>query len=91
MSITGFIVLFAVTWFICLWVMLPIGLRTQEDEGERVPGTQSGAPANLRFGRKVFWVTVIASSIWICMIAAIVITGVELINLDVMGVLETTK
>ena len=88
MSITGFFVLFSVTWFVTLWVMLPIGLRTQEDENEVVPGTQSGAPANLRFGHKIKMVTIISTLIWLAMISAIYFSGVELHDLDLLNVLN---
>lgn len=87
MSITGFFVLFAVTWFLCLWVMLPIGLRTQEDENDVVSGTQSGAPANLNFGRKIKMVTIIATLIWLVMISAIYFSGITLVDLDFFNVL----
>lgn len=87
MSITGFFVLFAVTWFLCLWVMLPIGLRTQEDENDVVAGTQSGAPANLNFGRKIKMVTIVATLIWIVMISAIYFSGITIADLDLFNVL----
>ena len=61
MTITAAIVLFAVIWFLTLFVVLPIGLRTQGEDGEVVPGTPSSAPANPRLRRKFFWVTLIAA------------------------------
>ncbi|MAY31868.1 MAG: hypothetical protein CMM86_04625, partial [Rhodovulum sp.] len=38
MTITAAIVLFAVIWFMVLFVTLPVRLRTQGDVGEIVPG-----------------------------------------------------
>ena len=46
MSIVSAIVLYAVLWFLTLFVVLPIRLETQGDRGEIVPGTHAGAPSN---------------------------------------------
>ena len=45
MSIVSAIVLFAVIWFMVLFIVLPIRLETHGDVGERVPGTHAGSPA----------------------------------------------
>ena len=45
MSITGAVVLFAVIWFMVFFIVLPIRFRSQQDEGEIVPGTPASAPA----------------------------------------------
>ena len=46
MGIMSALVLFAVIWFMVLFVTLPIRLKTQGDVGEIVPGTQAGAPVD---------------------------------------------
>ena len=46
MSVVSALVLFAVVWFLVLFVVLPIRLETQGDVGERVEGTHSGAPSS---------------------------------------------
>ena len=46
MTITAAFVLFAVIWFIALLVALPIGLTTQGEAGEVVPGTPASAPVD---------------------------------------------
>ena len=43
MGITAALVLFAVIWFMVLFITLPIRLQTQGDVGEVTPGTQAGA------------------------------------------------
>jgi predicted secreted protein len=75
MGITSAIVLFAVIWFMVMFIALPIGLRTQGDEGEIVPGTQAGAPANFNAKRKILIVTAISAALWV-IIAAIIFSGV---------------
>ena len=47
MNLTGGIVLFAVLWFLTLFIVVLIGQRSQQDAGEVVPGTPAGAPADL--------------------------------------------
>lgn len=58
------IVLYAVIWFLVLFVVLPLRLETQGDRGEIVRGTQAGAPANLNMWKKARLTTVIAAIIW---------------------------
>ncbi len=74
MAITSAIVLYAVIWFMTLLIALPIGLRTQGDENDVVPGTPESAPANLRMGRKLIWVTVITTLIW-APLTALILSG----------------
>ena len=49
-----------ICWWITLFIVLPIGLRTQADENEVVSGTVKSAPARFRFWR-VFLVTTLVS------------------------------
>ena len=85
MSITGAIVLFAVIWFVTLLVVLPIGLRTQGEDGEVVPGTPASAPADARIGRKLFWTTVVAIALWAPLCAFILWGGVTVRDIDFWG------
>ena len=74
MGITSAIVLFAVIWFLVLFIALPIRLETQGDRGEVEPGTHAGAPAEFSFKRKAKLVTVIAVVIW-AVLAGIITSG----------------
>lgn len=73
MSIVSAIVLYAIIWFMVLFVALPIGLRTQGDEGEILPGTHAGSPAQISMKRKAKWVTVWATLIW-ALVAGIIVS-----------------
>lgn len=75
MSIVSGIVLYAVVWFLVLFIVLPIRLVTQGDRGEIVPGTQAGAPADAQMKRKALVTTLVATVIW-AVLAAIIISGV---------------
>lgn len=74
MSITSAAVLYAVVWFMVLFVVLPLRLKTQGDVGEIVPGTPAGAPANLNLRRKLWIVTIAATLIW-AVISGVILSG----------------
>lgn len=85
MNLTGGIVLYAVLWFLTLFVVVPIGQKSQADTGEIVPGTPAGAPANLPVKRKLILTTIISTVIW-AGIAWVIFSGVisreALMNFD---------
>jgi predicted secreted protein len=74
MAITSALVLFAVIWFMLLFIVLPLRLTTQEEAGERVPGTPLSAPMQPHLKRKAKIITLIALPIWIA-VCAIILTG----------------
>ncbi len=74
MGPTSALVLFAVIWFMTLFVVLPLRLKTQGDVGEIVPGTQAGAPHDLNMRRKLK-ITTIASVMIFAVLATIIISG----------------
>ncbi len=85
MTITSVIVLFAVIWFMVLFIALPIGLRTQGDEGKIVPGTHAGAPADLKMWRIAGRVTLVSVVLWMA-IAGIILSGwITVADLDWFG------
>ncbi len=85
MSVTSALVLYAVTWFMVLFVTLPLRLRTQGDEGKIVPGTHAGAPANLNLKRTFLIVTAVALVLW-AIIAGVIISGaITVEDLDIFN------
>ncbi|MFC3169881.1 MULTISPECIES: DUF1467 family protein [Paracoccus] len=85
MNLTGGIVLFAVLWFLTLFIVVLIGQRSQQDAGAIVPGTPAGAPADLRWKRKLIWTTAVTALIW-AVIASVILGGfvtrADIANLD---------
>ncbi|MEM9031958.1 MAG: DUF1467 family protein [Pseudomonadota bacterium] len=75
MSIVSAIVLYAVIWFMVLFVVLPIRLETQGDRGEVEPGTPAGAPAEFDFRRKARLVSLVSGVLWVA-IAGVIFSGV---------------
>lgn len=86
MTITAAIVLFAVIWFMVLFIVLPLRLTTQGDAGDVVPGTHRSAPSDgAIIGRKARITTLIAVALW-CLLAGIIVSGViEVRDLDWFG------
>ena len=56
--------IFFVLWWIVLFVTLPFGVRSQQEDGETIPGSDPGAPIASRMGRKLIWTTVISAVIF---------------------------
>ncbi len=75
MGITSAIILYVVIWFMVMFVTLPIGLRTQGDEDDVVPGTHPGSPANFKLRRTMIIVTLVTTVLFV-IIAAIILSDV---------------
>lgn len=82
MTITAAIVLYAICWFMTLFITLPLRLRTQGDEGEVVPGTPAGAPADFKPKRVAIIVTIWGTLIWAIIAAVIVFGGLSIREMD---------
>jgi predicted secreted protein len=64
MSFTSGLVMFAVLWFLILLMILPLGVRSQQEAGEIVPGTPPGAPAGDFLRRKLIWTTILTTLVF---------------------------
>ena len=85
MTITAAIVLYAVIWFMTLFIVLPLRLRTQGDVGEIVPGTHASAPHDFRPGRTAWIVTLWATGLWIVIASVILWGGITVRDIDWAG------
>ena len=85
MAVISAIVLFAVIWFICLFVALPIKIRSQYESGKVVPGTPPSAPSDPMLKAKLKWTTVAAVVIWLPLAALISSGMVSVSDIDVFG------
>ena len=72
MTISAAFVLFAVIWFLTLFILLPLNIRTQNDHGKISKGTAPSAPLNPRLKSKMFWTTIITVLIWVPVCATII-------------------
>ncbi len=65
MTISAALVLFAIIWFLTLFIMLPLNIKTQNENGTIAQGTPPSAPTNPNVKTKMMWTTVIATLIWL--------------------------
>ncbi|MEM8742676.1 MAG: DUF1467 family protein [Pseudomonadota bacterium] len=85
MSITSIIVVYAVSWFMCLFIVLPLRLTTQNDTGEIAPGTAPSAPSADVMRRKIILTTLIATVVWAVLCAIIMLEVLTVADLDVFN------
>ncbi|HLH86842.1 MAG TPA: DUF1467 family protein [Xanthobacteraceae bacterium] len=63
MTWTTALAIYFVAWWIVLFMVLPFGVRSQQEAGEVVPGTDPGAPVMPRLVRVVVWTTIISAAL----------------------------
>jgi len=64
MPVTTAIAIFFLIWWVVLFAVLPWRIRSQQEGGEIVPGTDPGAPAIPRLLRKLVWTTGVSAVIF---------------------------
>ncbi|MFD2251513.1 putative secreted protein [Pseudochelatococcus lubricantis] len=62
-SVVGMLALYFIIWWITLFAILPLGVRSQWED-EVVPGTEPGAPQRPKMWRKALITTVVAAVIF---------------------------
>ena len=65
MSVTLGIAIYIVIWWTVLFAVLPIGVRTQGEDGVIVPGTPASAPTAPRLLRVVIITTAITTALFL--------------------------
>lgn len=88
MNITAALVLFAVTWFMVFFCVLPVRFKSQAEDGEVTPGTPASAPADPMLGKKAKITTGIAAVVFAGLYALITSGIITRHNMDVFGILN---
>ena len=60
---TGF-ALYVLFWWLCLFAVLPFGVRSQVENGEVEPGTEPGAPHKTHIWKKMLINTMVAGVVF---------------------------
>ncbi len=85
MSITSALVLLAVIWWMVFFVVLPLRLTTQAEDGHVVDGTPRSAPVTPNLRRKVRVTTLWALGLWVVIGGVILSGAITVRDFDVMG------
>ena len=64
-GIPGALSLYFVVWWTVLFAILPLGVRSQAEAGEVVPGSDPGSPAEPRLRERAIWTTAAASIVFV--------------------------
>jgi predicted secreted protein len=83
MKFGSMLAIYALFWVMCLFVVLPFGVRTSEEVGaEREPGHADSAPHVFSFGRAALRTTVVATLLFALFYANYVYGWVTIDMLD---------
>ncbi len=77
-------VLFAVIWFLTLFVVLPLRLKTQGETGDVVPGTPQSAPADPQIRKRMLITTAVSLVIWGAVVAIILSGVIGIEDMDIL-------
>lgn len=64
MALSTAIAIYFIIWWVTLFVVLPWGIRSQEESGDVVQGSDPGAPTVPRLWLKLVWTTVVSSIVF---------------------------
>lgn len=64
MSLLTAFAIYFIIWWVTLFAVLPIGVRTQNDEENVTLGTTESAPLEFRLGRKIVLTSIISTVIF---------------------------
>lgn len=71
MTLAFGIAIYLLIWWIVLFAMLPIGVRTQAEEGKVAPGTAESAPLAPRLLRRMLGTTVVSAIVFAAVYAVV--------------------
>jgi predicted secreted protein len=77
-------VLYAILWFLTLFVVLPLRLVTQGEAGQIVPGTPESAPQDAQMRKRLTITTLVSALIWAVVIAVILSGVIGLDDIDLL-------
>jgi predicted secreted protein len=88
MSLTLSLALYFIIWWTVLFAVLPIGVRSQYENGEVVPGSEGAAPHKPMLAKKALLTTVVAAIVFGFVHLAV---AEKMVSLDSIPFLPTFK
>lgn len=64
MSLTTAVAIYFIIWWLTLFVILPFGIRSQQESGAVSEGTDPGAPVAARLWARLIWTTVVSGVVF---------------------------
>jgi predicted secreted protein len=83
MGIAGSLMVISITWWLAFMAMLSVGVRSQIEDGNVVPGTEPSAPTQPRLWRKALWALIVALIVWAGLFWLIEISGISIDDIPV--------
>lgn len=65
MSLVGAVAVFFIIWWLCLFAVLPFGVRSRNEGDEAPPGADPGAPTQPNLVRSAIATTLLAAIIFL--------------------------
>ncbi|PIB24158.1 hypothetical protein BFP76_02705 [Amylibacter kogurei] len=89
MTISASLVLLAVTWFMILFIVLPIRLKSQGEDNNVVPGTSASAPADPQIKKRMLITTLITIPVWLFLVWLISSGLITSEQMDIYNIIES--
>jgi len=84
MSLLTVAAIYFIIWWTVLFIVLPLGYRSQQEDGEVTAGTVESAPAKFRGGRVVLVTTVVSAALYAAYHFAAAYFGVGIADIPVI-------
>lgn len=91
MTLAFGIAIYILIWWVVLFAMLPIGVRTQSDEGRVTPGTAESAPLAPQLLLKMLATTLISAIVFAAIYAVIELHVISLDDIPFLPRYETIR
>lgn len=85
------IAVYFILWWLILFIVLPIGVRDQQQDGEVVPGTPASAPTRPQMLKKALITTVVSAAVFAVVYYVINSGIVDGAGLDRMFGIDTNR
>jgi predicted secreted protein len=82
MSVVFLVAVYFIIWWVVLFIVLPFGVRTQEEAGAVVPGTPASAPADFRLFRVLVATTLVAAIVFAVLWAGVHYRIIDIYSLN---------
>ena len=73
----------AIAWWLAFFLLLPVGIRSQIEDGNVLPGSEPSAPTAPRLWLKALWALVIALVFWGVLFWLIEMSGISIDDIPV--------